>query len=129
MPTPPPNTERDPRDVVAIINTSPDTIDLLKDVFERAGLLVASTFTHDIRDAKVDLATAPTVFPSSRTSRTAPSLNSSENCRRRRRPPLLAAMRDIVSTFRNVSTKPDQAHGDGCPSSSSLHSPVTARRT
>jgi CheY-like chemotaxis protein len=49
------NTERDPRDVVAVINTSPDTIDLLKDLLERAGLLVVSTYTHDIRDGKLDL--------------------------------------------------------------------------
>src|SRR5690606_34160822 len=53
-------------------------------------------------------AAAPTVLPSSSTSRTAPSLNSSENCRRGRRPALLRDMRDIVSTFRNVSTKSDQ---------------------
>ena len=49
------STERDPRDVVAIINTSPDTIDLLKDLLERAGFLVVSTFTHHIRDGKLDL--------------------------------------------------------------------------
>jgi hypothetical protein len=36
------------------------------------------------------------------------ALNSSSNCRRGRRP-LLSDIRDIVSTFRNVSTKPDQA--------------------
>jgi hypothetical protein len=43
-------------------------------------------------------ATAPTVLPSSRTKRTAPSLNSSENCRRVRRPRASLDMRDIVST-------------------------------
>src|SRR5690606_24481649 len=54
-------------------------------------------------------ATAPTALPSSRTNRTAPSLNSSENRRRARRPPLPDRIRDIVSTFRNVSTETDQA--------------------
>jgi CheY-like chemotaxis protein len=49
------STERDPREVVAIINTSPDTIDLLKDLLERAGFLVVSTYTHDIREGKLDL--------------------------------------------------------------------------
>ena len=53
-------------------------------------------------------ATAPTVFPSSNTSRTAPARNSSLNCRRDRRR-VGAAIRDIVSTFRNVSTRSDQA--------------------
>ena len=41
--------------VVAVINTSPDTIDLLKDALERAGLLVVSGYTHDIRDGKLDV--------------------------------------------------------------------------
>ena len=54
-------------------------------------------------------ATAPTVLPSSSTSLTAPSLNSSENCRRARRPSASFDMRDIVSTFRKMSTKSDQA--------------------
>lgn len=47
--------DRDPRDVVAVINTSPDTVDLLKDILERAGLLVVSTYTHHIRDGTIDL--------------------------------------------------------------------------
>jgi hypothetical protein len=42
-------------DVVAIINTSPDTVDILKDLFERAGLVVVTTYTHLIRDGEVDL--------------------------------------------------------------------------
>ncbi|MBM3781858.1 MAG: helix-turn-helix domain-containing protein [Acidobacteria bacterium] len=54
-------------------------------------------------------ATAPTVLPWSRTSRTTPSLNSSENCRRGRRPLDRSAIRDIVSTFRNMSTGSDHA--------------------
>ena len=45
----------DRREVIAIINTSPDAIDLLQDMFERAGYVVVTTFTHDIRDGKVDL--------------------------------------------------------------------------
>ena len=54
-------------------------------------------------------ATAPTVLPSSRTSRTAPILNSSLNCRRARLPAFVDPILDIVAAFRNVSTKPDQA--------------------
>jgi len=41
--------------VVAILNTSPDTIDLIKDVFERAGMVVVSGYTHDIRTGELDL--------------------------------------------------------------------------
>ena len=52
MPT---TTDRDPR-TVAIINTSPDTVDLLKDLLERAGFIVVSTYTHDIRNGVIDLA-------------------------------------------------------------------------
>lgn len=55
-------------------------------------------------------ATAPMVLPSSKTSRIAPALNSSVNRRRTRRAGLLLSMRDIVSTFRKMSTKPGQAH-------------------
>src|SRR6516164_851246 len=47
----------------------------------------------------------------SRISRTALSLNSSENCRRAPRLWASFGMRDIVSTFRKMSTKPDQAQG------------------
>src|ERR1700730_13152299 len=54
-------------------------------------------------------AAAPTVFPSSSTSRTAPALNSSLKLRRVRLG-CLSAIVDIVSAFRKVSTKPDQAH-------------------
>lgn len=43
------------RDVVAIINTSPDTVSLLADLLERAGFLVVTLYTHDIRDGRVDL--------------------------------------------------------------------------
>ena len=55
-------------------------------------------------------ATAPTDFPSSHTSRTAPVRNSSVNCRRARRPALLDPILDIVPTFRKMSTESDQAH-------------------
>ena len=51
----PATVNRDPREVVAIINTSPDTLDLLKDLLEHAGLLVVSTYTHHIRDGTLDL--------------------------------------------------------------------------
>ena len=45
----------DTHQVVAVLNTSPDTVDLLKDVFERAGFLVASAYTHDIRSGVLDV--------------------------------------------------------------------------
>src|SRR5882762_8405151 len=58
-------------------------------------------------------ATAPTLLPSSRTSRTAWALKSSSNRRRDRRLLVVSAIGvDIVSAFRKVSTKPDQAHID-----------------
>jgi acyl-CoA synthetase (AMP-forming)/AMP-acid ligase II len=51
-------------------------------------------------------------LPSSRTKRTACCLNSSVNRRRARRL-CVSAIADIVSTFRKMSTKPDQAHRNG----------------
>ena len=46
----------DSRDVVvAVINTSPDTVGLLGHLLERAGFLVVTTYTHSIRDGSVDL--------------------------------------------------------------------------
>ena len=48
-------TRGDFRDVVAVINTSPDTVAILTDLLERAGFLVVSTYTHHIRDGTVDL--------------------------------------------------------------------------
>jgi hypothetical protein len=42
------------RTAVAIVNTSPDTIDVLRDALERAGFVVVSCFTHDIRDGRLD---------------------------------------------------------------------------
>jgi CheY-like chemotaxis protein len=41
--------------VVAVINTSPDIIDMLRRAFEQAGLVPVSAFTFDIRDGRVDL--------------------------------------------------------------------------
>ena len=57
-------------------------------------------------------ATAVTLLPSSRTKRTACCLNSFVKRRRGRRPLLESAIVDIVSAFRKMSTKPDQAHRD-----------------
>ena len=42
-------------DVVAVINTSPDTVGILADLLERAGFLVVTTYTHHIRDGSIDL--------------------------------------------------------------------------
>lgn len=42
--------------VVAVINTSPDIVDLLRGVLEPTGMVVVSTLTHDIREGKVDIA-------------------------------------------------------------------------
>ena len=41
--------------VVAIINSSPDTVDLLRFVFEHAGMVVVSAFTWDMRNSRVDI--------------------------------------------------------------------------
>jgi CheY-like chemotaxis protein len=41
--------------VVAVVNTSPDTVDLLRFVLERAGYVVVCAFTWELRDAKVDV--------------------------------------------------------------------------
>src|SRR5256712_12565241 len=55
-------------------------------------------------------ATAPMVFPSSRTSRTAPALNSDVNRRRDRLLPAPVRMVDILSAFQIVSTESGEAH-------------------
>src|SRR6266571_687643 len=62
-------------------------------------------------------ATAPMVFPSSRTSRTAPALNSEVNRRRDRLPPVPVRMVDILSAFQIVSTQSGEAQ---CSLSTSL---------
>src|SRR5689334_17544059 len=41
--------------VILIMNTSPDTVELLRIVLENAGFVVLSTYTHDMREAKVDI--------------------------------------------------------------------------
>ena len=41
--------------VVAVINTSPDTIELLKSALERAGFIVVSTFTWAVANGQIDL--------------------------------------------------------------------------
>jgi DNA-binding response OmpR family regulator len=44
-----------PSDVVAVFNTSEDTTDLLRVVFEQAGFTVITAMTHVFRDGKIDL--------------------------------------------------------------------------
>lgn len=41
--------------VVAVINSTPDIIDMLRIAFEGAGIATVSAFTHDIRDGKTDV--------------------------------------------------------------------------
>ena len=41
--------------VVAIFNTSPDTVEMLRIIFEHHGFVVTSAYTYDIRDGKVDV--------------------------------------------------------------------------
>ena len=48
-------TPEQPPVVVALINSSPDVVDMLRIAFEHAGFVVVSTFTHAIRDGDVDL--------------------------------------------------------------------------
>lgn len=48
------STSHEPPPVVALINSTPDVIDMLRIAFEQAGYLVVSTFTHAIRDGEVD---------------------------------------------------------------------------
>jgi len=48
------NSEQPPP-VVALINSSPDVIDMLRIAFETVGFVVVSTFSHAIRDGDVDL--------------------------------------------------------------------------
>lgn len=39
---------------VAIVNSTPDLVEMLRHVFDSAGFIVVSSFTHDIRDGKLD---------------------------------------------------------------------------
>ena len=41
--------------VVAVFNTSQDTVDMLRIVLEHAGFVVVSAYTYDLRDYKVDI--------------------------------------------------------------------------
>ena len=41
--------------VVGIINTSPDTVEMLRIVLESAGFVVVSTYTHELRSLQVDI--------------------------------------------------------------------------
>jgi len=41
--------------VVAIFNTSPDTVEMLRIILESHGFVVISAYTHDLREAKVDV--------------------------------------------------------------------------
>ena len=41
--------------VVAVFNTSPDTVDMLRLVLEREGFVVMGLYTYDVRDGKVDI--------------------------------------------------------------------------
>jgi hypothetical protein len=45
--------ERPP--VVAIFNTSPDTVEMLRIVLEQAGFVVLGLFTFEARDGKIDI--------------------------------------------------------------------------
>ena len=42
-------------DVVAVINTSPDVVDMLRLTLEHAGMVVVSALTYEIRDGEVDI--------------------------------------------------------------------------
>src|SRR4051794_21618252 len=41
--------------VVAVINTSPDIVDMLRLVLEQAGIIVVSALTWEIREGSIDL--------------------------------------------------------------------------
>lgn len=41
--------------VVAIFNTSPDTVEMLRIILESHGFVVVSAYTYDLREAKVDV--------------------------------------------------------------------------
>ena len=56
MDSKPPAAQPSTIDVVAVCNTSPDTVDMLRLILQHAGIVVVSAFTFDIRDGKVDLA-------------------------------------------------------------------------
>ena len=41
--------------MVAVINTSPDVVDLLRNALQSAGYVVFTAFTHEIRDCSLDI--------------------------------------------------------------------------
>jgi hypothetical protein len=41
--------------VVAIFNTSPDTVEMLRIILEQEEIVVISAYTHDLREGKVDV--------------------------------------------------------------------------
>jgi DNA-binding NtrC family response regulator len=41
--------------VVAVFNTSPDTVEMLRIVLEQAGFVVMGLYTYDVRDGKIEL--------------------------------------------------------------------------
>ena len=41
--------------VVAVINSTPDVIDMLRLALEAAGIAMVSSYTHEIRDGKLDV--------------------------------------------------------------------------
>ena len=43
-------------EAVAVLNTSPDTIDMLRRVLQHAGFAVVTGYIHDIREGRLDLA-------------------------------------------------------------------------
>lgn len=45
-----------PSDVVAVINTSPDTVAMLRTVLQQAGFVVLGGYTYAIRDGQLDIA-------------------------------------------------------------------------
>ena len=47
------STDRPP--VIALINSTPDVVEMLRVALEQAGFVVVSTFTHLIRTGDVDL--------------------------------------------------------------------------
>lgn len=47
----------DAPETVAVINTSPDIVDMLRIALEHAGFVVVSALTHEIRDGHVDIET------------------------------------------------------------------------
>jgi DNA-binding NtrC family response regulator len=46
---------REPK-VVAVLNSTPDIVDMLRIVIEQAGYVVVSVYTHEIREGRVDIA-------------------------------------------------------------------------